>query len=128
MVTKGPYRCLPVQPTQLYSSANAAIIALLLYLFWKRGQKSGFAGKIFTKPGSTFALMFMLYGVTRFCIEILRDDNPFEHGWWALYKGGTISQNLGIYMFILGAVLMLIFRKIRPDSLQKSKSQDGERR
>ncbi len=121
MVTTGPYRCLPVHPTQLYSSSNAALLALLLYLFWKRSQSEP-AGKLFARPGSTFALMFILYGITRFCIEFLRDDNPFEHGWWAVYKGGTISQNLCIYMFVLGVILMLVFQKMRSDKVMGHQS------
>lgn len=101
-VTKGKYRCLPVHPTQLYSSAAAAVLCLILYLFWRRSQN---AGKILTKPGSTFALMFVVYGITRFFIEFLRDDNPFE------FNGLTISQIIGIAMIILGAVLIVIFQK-----------------
>ncbi len=126
MVTTGPYRSLPVHPTQLYSSANAAIIAMVLFIFWRRSQ-SGPAGKLFARPGSTFSLMFILYGVTRFFIEFLRDDNPFEHGRWDLYQGGTISQNLGIYMFILGVVLMLVFQKMRPDGVSLHQSPQGKR-
>jgi phosphatidylglycerol:prolipoprotein diacylglycerol transferase len=115
-VDKGPFRCLPVHPTQLYSSANALFLCLILYLFWRRSrnaESSKNPKKLFAKPGCTFALMFMLYGITRFLIEFLRDDNPFEHGWWAIYKGGTVSQNLGIYLLIFGLVLMLIFQRIR---------------
>ncbi len=115
-VTSGKYNCLPVHPTQLYASANAAIIAVLLYLFWKRAQQRATPPKLFTKPGSTFALMFILYGITRFLEEFLRDDNPFENGWWTIYKGGTISQNLCIYMLILGIILMLVFQKLSPDN------------
>jgi len=116
-VTEGKYRCLPVHPTQLYSSANAAFWCLVLYLFWRRAQKAGTSkssGKIFTKPGCTFALMFIVYGITRFLMEFLRDDNPFEYAWWAVYKGGTVSQNLGIYMTIFGLVLMAIFQIMKP--------------
>ena len=127
MVKTGPYRCLPVHPTQLYSSAEAAIIALVLYLFWKRAQ-SGAAGKFFTRPGTAFALMFILYSIARFFEEFLRDDNPFESGWWTIYKGGTISQNLGIYMFILGLILMLVFQKMRPDNLPRLQSKGTESR
>ncbi len=104
-VTTGKYRCLPVHPTQLYSSANGAVLCLILYLFWRRSQN---AGKILTKPGSTFALMFVLYGITRFFIEFLRDDNPFE------FNGLTISQIIGIAMIILGAVLVIIFQRMKP--------------
>jgi phosphatidylglycerol:prolipoprotein diacylglycerol transferase len=115
MVKYGKYRCLPVHPTQLYSSVNAAVLCFILYLFWRRAKraKSKNGKKLFTKPGCTFSLMFVLYGVTRFLIEFLRDDNPFEYAWWAIYKGGTVSQNISIYMVILGVVLMLIFGKIK---------------
>ena len=54
--------------------------------------------------------MFILYGVTRFFIEFLRDDNPFE------FDGLTISQNLGIALVALGVVLMAVFEKIKPGS------------
>ncbi len=111
-VLEGKYRCLPVHPTQLYTSASAAFLCLLLYLFWRRSQKS--AGRFLTSPGSTFSLMLILYGIMRFIIEYLRDDNPFEYGWWAVYKGGTVSQNLAIYMTVLGVVLIVIFQFIKP--------------
>jgi len=117
-VTDGPYRCLPVHPTQLYSSANGALCCLLLYLFWRRSRKaakSKNSKKLFAKPGCTFGLMFVLYGVARFFIEFLRDDNPFEYGRWIIYEGGTISQNLGIYLVIIGVVSMVAFQIIKPD-------------
>ncbi len=116
MVTKGRYRCLPVHPTQLYSSANVLFLCFILYLFWRRAQRAikiKDSKKLFAVPGFTFSLMFVLYGITRFLIEFLRDDNPFEYGWWAIYKGGTVSQNISIYMVILGVVLMLIFEKFK---------------
>ena len=114
-VDKGLFRCLPVHPTQLYSSASGAVMCLILYLFWRRFRKAENSKNPpppFAKPGSTFALMFVLYGIFRFLVEFLRDDNPFEYSWWAIYKGGTVSQNLGIYMVIFGTVLMLIFQRI----------------
>ncbi|MBL7215051.1 MAG: prolipoprotein diacylglyceryl transferase [Phycisphaerae bacterium] len=98
---KGPYRTLPVHPTQLYSSMNGFILAGILLLIWfKFGRK---------KPGVTLSLMLILYGITRFYLETLRDDNPFEHAWWAIYKGGTVSQNIGIYMLIAGAIMLTLF-------------------
>lgn len=116
MVTYGPYRCLHVHPTQLYSSAAALFCSFLLYLFWRRSQtdtKPKSPKKPLTKPGSTFAMMFILYGIARFFLEFARDDNPFEHAWWAIYKGGTVSQNLGIYMVILGVLFMVVFQRMR---------------
>jgi phosphatidylglycerol:prolipoprotein diacylglycerol transferase len=112
-VTKGKYRCLRIHPTQLYSSANAALLCLVLYLFWRRSRRAASSGntrKLLTRPGQIFALAFILYGITRFLIEYIRDDNPFEYAWWAIYKGGTVSQNLSIYLVILGVVLMAVFQ------------------
>lgn len=118
LVTEGPYRCLPVHPTQLYSSANAAVICLLLYLFWRRtqaAQKKPDSKPLLTAPGSVFALMFIFYGVTRFLLEFLRDDNPFE------YFGLTISQNLGIVLVAFGLLMLLGFGMFH--SRQKSRQQ-----
>ncbi|MHC4750363.1 MAG: prolipoprotein diacylglyceryl transferase, partial [Planctomycetota bacterium] len=109
-VTEGKYRCLPVHPTQLYSSATAIFCCLLLYLFWRRAQKTErqkSSNKLFIKPGSTFALMFIVYGIIRFSLEFLRDDNPFE------FDSLTISQNIAIAMIALGVVLMTIFQRIK---------------
>ena len=117
-VTQGKYRPLPVHPTQLYSSANALLLCLVLYLFWRRARRAEiskiFAGP-FAKPGCTFALAFVLYGITRFLIEFLRGDNPFEHDTWIMgvlyniYKGGTAAQNLCVYLVALGVALMAVF-------------------
>ncbi len=106
-VTKGgPYCSLPVHPTQLYSSANGFIIAFILLLTWlKIGRK---------KPGIVLSLMLIFYGPTRFYLETLRADNPFEQAWWAVYKGGTVSQNLGIYLFTAGVIMLIIFATRKP--------------
>jgi prolipoprotein diacylglyceryltransferase len=123
-VTSGIYRALKVHPTQLYSAAASAILSLILCLFWRWGMKTEKIGKFTPVPGCTFALMFILYGITRFFIEFLRDDNPFEYAWWAIYRGGTISQNLGIYMTFLGIILMIIFKKAKPDSITLNHLQE----
>jgi phosphatidylglycerol---prolipoprotein diacylglyceryl transferase len=103
-VTSGKYQCLPIHPTQLYSSAIGGILCIILYLFWKRSKKKG---KLFAKPGCTFSLMFVLYGIARFFMESLRDDNPFE------FDGLTISQNISILMIIAGSVLIVVFQKVK---------------
>jgi len=105
MVDDGPYCCLPVHPTQLYSSANAAALCLVLYLFWRRGKNG--RRKLFAGPGCTFSLMFILYGIGRFFIEFVRDDNPIE------FDGLTVSQNISIALVVLGVVLMVVFEKMK---------------
>ena len=123
-VTEGQYRCLPVHPTQLYSSALAAFWCLLLYLFWRRSQRAeqrdGPAG-LLTKPGCTFALMLIVYGLTRFGIELLRDDNPFG------FDGLTISQNLGIAMAVLGVILIIVFDRMKTKGLVGVKASQPQR-
>jgi len=129
-VTKGRYRSLPIHPTQLYSSANAALLCLILYLFWRRSQRAAHSGntkKLLIQPGHTFGLAFILYGVTRFFLESVRDDNPFEYAWWAVYKGGTVSQNLGIYLVILGVVLMALFQRIKPGATKARGPKQGKK-
>jgi phosphatidylglycerol:prolipoprotein diacylglycerol transferase len=106
-VTKGKYRCLPIHPTQLYASAIAAVLCVILFLFWRRSKGSA---KLLAKPGSTFSLMFILYGIMRFFLELLRDDNPFE------FDGLTISQNISIVMIIAGSILIVVFQKTKSKS------------
>jgi phosphatidylglycerol:prolipoprotein diacylglycerol transferase len=126
-VTRGKYRCLAVHPTELYASGLAVFWCLMLYLFWRRTQRAELSGnrrKLCAKPGCTFALMFIVYGLTRFILEAIRDDNPFEYGWWAIYKGGTVSQNVSIYMIVLGVILMVVFQRMKPDVVPSLNSKD----
>ncbi len=112
MVTKGQYRCLPVHPTQLYSSAKAVVLCLILYLFWRRSQRAcryNNMYKLFVKPGSTFALMFIVYGFARFFMEFLRDDNPFE------FDSLTISQIISVILILFGAALMAVFHRMKSE-------------
>ena len=108
-VNKGPYRCLPVHPTQLYSSLNAVFLCGVLWFFWHRYEgKKKKPKKYFAKPGCTFGLMFVVYGITRFLIEFIRDDNPYG------FDGLTVSQNICIGMIILGFAMMVAFHFIEP--------------
>ncbi len=120
MVDKGPYRSLPVHPTQLYSSLAAAVVCLILYLFW-----SGYINRLIpmakrrelAKPGCTFALMFVLYAIVRFFMEFLRADNPLSP-----LTGLTVSQHLSIALVALGAVLMFVFARMKPDRIKTRQS------
>ncbi len=122
-VDAGEFRPLPVHPTQLYSSANAGLCFFLLYLFWRRSQtalKSGNTSKPLIKPGCVFALMLILYGLSRFLLEFIRDDNPFE------FDSLTISQNIGIALILFGFALVVLFTrfkfKLPPTASQPSPS------
>ena len=111
MVTEGEYRCLPVHPTQLYSSAAGAFLCYILYLFRRRALKAASTDPpagFLTKPGQTFALMFILYGITRFLMGFLRDDSPFK------FYGLTLSQNICLGMIASGLILMGLFQMMKP--------------
>jgi len=128
---------LPVHPTQLYSSAAGFLLCLLLYFFWRYGQrpveiqkpanklirliKPGFPKRFLLRlgaPGSTFALMFVLYGIFRFFIEFVRDDNPFE------FANITISQIISVPLVIFGVALIVIFTKAPPEKLLPKRSNE----
>ncbi len=111
-VAEGPYRCLPIWPTQIIESLCALIATILLYLHRKKGiklQKSGVKIPFFFRSGVTFALMFVIYGTMRFFIEFLRDDNPYGA------DGLTVSQNLGIALVVGNILLIWLFAKMSPD-------------
>jgi len=122
---QGKYYSLPVHPTQLYSSAAGLSLCLLLYFLWRRTRRALKKRKagILAKPGCVFSVMFILYSIARFYIETLRDDNPFEKSWWIIYKGGTISQNLGIYLVIVGAGLLIFFQKTKLPTAEVNRSK-----
>ena len=119
LVTEGPYLARPVHPTQLYSSAAAALLGLVLYGFWRRSRRAEARGRysLLTRPGSIFSLMFVLYAVVRFALEMIRDDNPFEVGTL------TISQLLSIPLAILGILLVIFFTLSEPEKLPSLKTK-----
>jgi phosphatidylglycerol:prolipoprotein diacylglycerol transferase len=90
-----PAHSLPVHPTQLYSALNAAI---LLFFLW-----SFFPFRPF--DGAVLACTLTIYPVTRFLLEMIRDDEPGRLGTTL-----TISQivSLGILACGLGLWVYLV--------------------
>jgi phosphatidylglycerol:prolipoprotein diacylglycerol transferase len=91
------YRSLPVHPAQLYALINALLLSLLL-------------GRLFHRRkchGMVFALMLVIYPVTRVILELVRVDNPHDT------IGLTISQALSVGIFVLAAVwLVLLYTRL----------------
>ncbi len=92
----GTYKMVPVHPTQTYSTVNALLISAILTLLWRYRKKDG----------QIFAVMIILYGVSRYLIESIRSDSPIE------FTGLTISQNLSVVSVALG-VALLIWLKLK---------------
>lgn len=97
-----PHWSLPVHPTQLYSSINALVICLFLLAF----------ERIRRHDGQVLAMMFMLYGVTRFLLEILRDDEPwiFAHTRFGL----TIAQTISLGLVLVAVGLWIYVWRAKP--------------
>jgi phosphatidylglycerol:prolipoprotein diacylglycerol transferase len=76
-----PDRSLPVHPTQIYSAINAGLLFLLLWSFFP----------FRTRDGQVFALLMTLYPITRFMLEIVRDDEQGRFG-----TPFTVSQLISI--------------------------------
>lgn len=74
-----------VHPTQLYSSLLDLGIFFILYAFSDR----------FKKDGQTTLLFLLLYAPIRFCLELLRTDNP------PIILGLTISQCISVVVIII---------------------------
>ncbi|MEZ4306614.1 MAG: prolipoprotein diacylglyceryl transferase, partial [Polyangiaceae bacterium] len=84
---------LPVHPTQLYESlVGAGLLALLLYA----RTKQKFRGQI-------FLLFTFAYGVCRYMLEILRDDE--ERGSLPFSAGKDTMIALGLAIFAVGFAL-----------------------
>ena len=87
-----PERSLPVHPTQIYGAINAGLIALLLWFVYPFRRRDG----------EVFALVLSIYPVTRFLLEIIRDDEPgrFE-------TPLTISQWISVFVVMLSVGLWI---------------------
>jgi len=79
---------LPIHPTQIYSSLDGIILLILLSTFFPLRRRDG----------EVMALLMVTYPISRFLIEHLRNDEV------AIFAGMTVSQNISILLFLLGAL------------------------
>jgi phosphatidylglycerol:prolipoprotein diacylglycerol transferase len=111
-----------IYPAQLLSLLNAALLTLVLYTMWRWKRRHG---------QIIFALI-LLYGVSRFLLEILRADEAAVyllglptllealgmHATAARLPGMTISQNVAIGMAVAGVVGLVLLARSRRPTLQ----------
>lgn len=90
------YRSLPVQPVQLYGVVNALLISWVLALLFFRRERHGIV----------FGWMLILKAITRFLLELIRQDNPLD------VLGLSVSQAVCIGMFAFGVLFLLIMRRL----------------
>ena len=90
-------RSLPIHPTQLYSALDGFLLLALLSAYYP----------IRRRDGEVFGLLLVLYPITRFLIEHLRNDEG------AALAGMTISQVISLV--VLGiAVAYWVYLSTRP--------------
>ncbi|MDY7010340.1 MAG: prolipoprotein diacylglyceryl transferase [Planctomycetota bacterium] len=87
---------LPVQPAQAFGVVNALLISGLLLCF----------SRLRRREGQVFAMMLILYPITRFALEGIRGDNP--HNLFQLEL--THNQYTSVVMIVVGLVLFFALR------------------
>jgi len=99
-----------IHPSQLYSMGNALLLAVVLHVLFVRRRRNG----------QVLLLFVVLYGVSRFLLEVTRADEPeiYLLGLPTLLRavgadqaaaalpGLTISQNLAVIMVLAGGFLL----------------------
>jgi phosphatidylglycerol:prolipoprotein diacylglycerol transferase len=88
---------IPLHPTQLYDAGAELLILILLLVTERRGR---------TFPGRTFWLYILLYGISRFVVEIYRGDDRGAVGMF------STSQFISIVAIPL-AIAMLVWLRAR---------------
>ncbi len=106
-----PPRSRPAHPTQVYSSINAAVLCLLLWAYYPFRRRDG----------EVIALLLTLYPITRFLLEIIRNDELGKFG-----TSLTISQIISLAT-LAGAFIFWrhLFRQPRGSVLPGAKGEDN---
>ena len=86
---------LPIHPTQLYSTIDGVILALLLSAYYPLRRRDG----------EVMALLMVTYPISRVLIEYLRSDEGIY------FARMTISQNISILVFLCGLAFWAWLKK-----------------
>lgn len=94
----GREHSLPVKPSQAIGIVNALVLAGVLAIFYRLRRREGQA----------FALLAILYPITRFLEELIRDDNQHD-----LVNGIlTHNQYTSIALLIAGVTMWIVLRHV----------------
>jgi len=84
-----------VHPTQIYSSVNALVLCLFLWFYWH----------VRRNDGEVMGLMLILYPISRFVLELIRNDEIGQFG-----TELTISQWVSVLTILFGIGLFAYSR------------------
>ncbi len=85
------------QPTQLYSAMNAFLLSMFLWFYFPYRRNAG----------EVFALLLLIYPISRYLLEIIRRDEGGMFG-----TALTISQWVSIGTFTFGLALFVYVRNL----------------
>ncbi len=109
MITTDAARSLAVHPTQVYAVLDGVFLLALLTAYFPRRRRDG----------EVMALLMVTYPITRFAIEILRDDEG------VFLAGMTISQTISVGLFAAGLATWAILSR-RPLGRYADRPDSGE--
>ncbi len=92
----------PIHPTQIYSAINATVLFLFLMAYYPYRRRDG----------EVIAITFALYAITRFLLEMIRNDEAGIFGTWF-----TISQWVSIGMLGITIALVIVISRKPPGSV-----------
>ncbi len=101
-------RSRPAKPAQPLGIVNALLLAGILLAF----------SRLRTREGQVFALMVVLYPITRFLLESIRADNGHNLARGIL----THNQYTSIFLTIIGIVLWMVLRKLPASAKRTNQS------
>lgn len=106
----------PLHPTQIYSSIDGFMIALITsWYFWRRRRN-----------GEVLAVAMIIYPITRFCMELIRADEVGQFGTTL-----TISQWFSIAIFLFNIPYMIYLSRLpavrEPIALPQEPGQPANR-
>jgi phosphatidylglycerol:prolipoprotein diacylglycerol transferase len=102
-----------LHPTQLYESA--ATLAIFFFLLWLHRRKR-FSGQV-------ILFYAVLYSITRFAIEFLRDDPRGDISGLTTLTGLSTSQLISLFVGIGALVLLILrWRRAAPEQPEKVSS------
>ena len=84
-----------MHPTQIYSSINAFVLCLFLWFYWY----------VRRNDGEVMGLMLILYPISRFVLELIRNDEAGQFG-----TELTISQWVSVLTIACGIGLFAYSR------------------
>jgi len=90
---------LPIRPAQALGFFNALLIAAMLCVFFRHRRREG----------QVFAILLIVYPITRFLLEGIRSDTP-------LHYGMTHNQYTSLATVAAGFAMMYVISKLPPSA------------